>query len=39
MIIRISGKAKTVFKLLELMVKVQGNKTLGELSRESTSSH
>ena len=31
LIIRLSGKAKQVFPYIELLVKAQGNKTLGEL--------
>ena len=33
LLIRISGKAKQVFKLWRLFVQRQGNKTLGELAK------
>jgi len=33
-LIRLSGKAKQVFRLWELFVRSQGNKTLGELAKK-----
>jgi len=32
----LAGKAKQVFKLIELLSQVQGNKTLGELCQTNT---
>ena len=31
LVLRITGKARQVFKLIELLVRTRGNKTLGEL--------